>query len=130
MYVCIYLYMSVTHRNTNFLYAACAGSMSCARGRTIVVRGPQCTNARVGRICTMDNRPLPRMKVIVCRDDQGTTCSPESLRSQHPVGSTPLLDVYRYQARCACARLTEYYSSCRIPVRCINYYNMVVTIQV
>ena len=42
--LCLYVCISVTLRNANFLYAA------CTRGRTIVVSRPQGTISRVCRI--------------------------------------------------------------------------------
>ena len=58
VYVCMYVCMSVTLRNANFLYAACAGSMARACGCTIVVASADHSAQEYnGSVCAMDNRP-------------------------------------------------------------------------
>ena len=101
--------MSDMLKNGNFLYTGCTGSMAYTHSHTIVASRAQCTSINFEYDGSINlyyeddgYQTLPRMKVIVCRGDQGTTCSPESLRSNRIVSSTltlrpsPLFDVDHY----------------------------------
>ena len=80
MYICIYvcpshLGMLISIRGMHWKYGARTQPHYC------------CQQATVHKHSSMMDQSarwitgLPRMKAIVCRGDQGTTCSPESLCS-------------------------------------------------